>query len=203
MAAARAGPGEALLHTNHHTRLRPRISWLATKASTLSVGFLLHGPRGNENLESHIRSDSCPGEWDNHRCIIDQARERSAQSAVGRSDAIISVIMVSSARQSVRFLAYAISTHHAARSGSDAALDFYCNKLGLKETRRRVNTRTTTPSYYWRRPEDEKLVEASKKAGRPGREWSSPYNWDTEDYGEARYFGHLASRSRRYLHHLR
>ena len=41
-------------------------------------------------------------------------------------------------------------------------------------------------------PDDEKLVETSKKAGRPGPEVELTYNWDTEDYGEARYFGHLA-----------
>jgi lactoylglutathione lyase len=39
---------------------------------------------------------------------------------------------------------------------------------------------------------DEKLVEDGKKIGRPGLEVELTYNWDTEDYGEARYFGHLA-----------
>jgi lactoylglutathione lyase len=41
-------------------------------------------------------------------------------------------------------------------------------------------------------PEDIPLVEASKKNGRPGPEVELTYNWDSEDYGEARYFGHLA-----------
>jgi lactoylglutathione lyase len=41
-------------------------------------------------------------------------------------------------------------------------------------------------------PGDEKLVEESKKNGRPGPEVELTYNWDSEDYGEARYFGHLA-----------
>jgi lactoylglutathione lyase len=41
-------------------------------------------------------------------------------------------------------------------------------------------------------PGDAKLVEESKKNGRPGPEVELTYNWDSEDYGEARYFGHLA-----------
>jgi len=41
-------------------------------------------------------------------------------------------------------------------------------------------------------PDDGPLVEASKKLGRPGLEVELTFNWDTEDYGEARYFGHLA-----------
>ena len=41
-------------------------------------------------------------------------------------------------------------------------------------------------------PGDEKLVEDGKKIGRPGLEVELTYNWDTEDYGEARFFGHLA-----------
>ena len=40
--------------------------------------------------------------------------------------------------------------------------------------------------------DDERLVEEAKKSGRPGPEVELTYNWDTEDYGEARYFGHLA-----------
>ena len=74
----------------------------------------------------------------------------------------------------------------------DAALDFYCNKLGLKETRRRVDEKNRYTLVFVAAPGDEKLVEDSKKTGRPGLEVELTYNWDTEDYGEARYFGHLA-----------
>src|SRR5205814_262063 len=42
-------------------------------------------------------------------------------------------------------------------------------------------------------PEDETLVEESKKkTGRDQPMVELTYNWNTEDYGEARYFGHLA-----------
>lgn len=75
----------------------------------------------------------------------------------------------------------------------DAALDFYCNKLGLKETRRRVDEKNRYTLVFLAGPQDEKLLEDSKKAGRPGPEVELTYNWDgDEDLGEARYFGHLA-----------
>src|SRR4026209_1076496 len=73
-----------------------------------------------------------------------------------------------------------------------AALDFYCNKLGLKETRRRVDEKNRYTLVFVAAPGDEKLVEDSKKTGLPGLEVELTYNWDTEDYGETRYFGHLA-----------
>ncbi|MBI1204900.1 MAG: lactoylglutathione lyase [Rhodopseudomonas sp.] len=74
----------------------------------------------------------------------------------------------------------------------DAALDFYVNKLGLKETRRRVDDKNRYTLVFLVGPDDEALVEGSKKNGRPGPEIELTYNWNTEDYGEARYFGHLA-----------
>jgi lactoylglutathione lyase len=74
----------------------------------------------------------------------------------------------------------------------DAALDFYVNKLGLKETRRRVDEKNRYTLVFLVGPDDEKLVDETKKLGRPGLEVELTYNWDTEDYGEARYFGHLA-----------
>ena len=74
----------------------------------------------------------------------------------------------------------------------DAALDFYVNKLGLKESRRRVDEKNRYTLVFLIGPDDEKLVEQSKKTGRPGLEIELTYNWDSEDYGEARFFGHLA-----------
>jgi lactoylglutathione lyase len=74
----------------------------------------------------------------------------------------------------------------------DAALDFYCNKLGLKETRRRVDEKNRYTLVFVAGADDVSLVEDSKKKGRPAPEVELTYNWDSEDYGEARYFGHLA-----------
>ncbi len=65
-------------------------------------------------------------------------------------------------------------------SDLDASLDFYCNKLGLREIRRYDNE----PGRYT-------LVFVAA----PGDE-SAPleltWNWDPEPYGEARNFGHVA-----------
>ena len=74
----------------------------------------------------------------------------------------------------------------------DAALDFYCTKLGLKETRRRVDEKNRYTLVFLAGSDDQGMVEDSKKKGRPGPEVELTYNWDAEDYGEARYFGHLA-----------
>ena len=73
----------------------------------------------------------------------------------------------------------------------DDALDFYCNKLGLKEVRRIDNDKGRFTLVFLCAPED---VDALKKQpqtrGAPLVELT--YNWDEEKYGEDRYFGHLA-----------
>lgn len=74
----------------------------------------------------------------------------------------------------------------------DAALDFYVNKLGLKETRRRVDEKNRYTLVFLAGSDDADALDIAKKKGRPGPEVELTYNWDTEDYGEARYFGHLA-----------
>jgi lactoylglutathione lyase len=75
----------------------------------------------------------------------------------------------------------------------DAALKFYVELLGLEEVRRRVDEKNRYTLVFLAAPED---VPAAKEALAAGRR-DAPcveltYNWDTEDYGEARYFGHLA-----------
>ena len=74
----------------------------------------------------------------------------------------------------------------------DQALDFYVNKLGLKETRRRVDEKNKYTLVFLAAPDDLGLVEESKKKGRPGIEVELTFNWGDENVGEARYFGHLA-----------
>jgi lactoylglutathione lyase len=74
----------------------------------------------------------------------------------------------------------------------DDALDFYCNKLGLKEVRRRVDDKARYTLVFLAAPDDESMVADSKAKGREAPLVELTYNWDTEDYGEARHFGHLA-----------
>jgi lactoylglutathione lyase len=73
------------------------------------------------------------------------------------------------------------------------ALEFYCNKLGLQEVQRRVDDKNRYTLVFLAAPEDETLVSKVRDGGRRGAPLVElTYNWDTEDYGEARYFGHLA-----------
>ncbi len=62
----------------------------------------------------------------------------------------------------------------------DESLDFYCDKLGLVEIRRYDNEQGRFTLIFLAAPGDEAAqVELT-------------YNWDPEDYGEGRNFGHLA-----------
>ena len=62
----------------------------------------------------------------------------------------------------------------------DESLDFYCDKLGLVELRRYDNEQGRFTLVFLAAPGDESAqVELT-------------YNWDAEEYGEGRNFGHLA-----------
>ena len=75
----------------------------------------------------------------------------------------------------------------------DRALDFYCNALGLKEIRRRVDDKNRYTLVFLTAPDDETPCSATPDSkGRDAPQVELTYNWDSEDYGEARYFGHLA-----------
>lgn len=64
----------------------------------------------------------------------------------------------------------------------EASLDFYCNKLGLKETRRMENEAGRFTLVYLSADEN------------PEAEIELTYNWDPEVYTGGRNFGHLAFR---------
>jgi lactoylglutathione lyase len=74
----------------------------------------------------------------------------------------------------------------------DQALDFYCNALGLVEVRRRVDEKGRFTLVFLAAPDDAGLVAHGAGSGRDAPQVELTYNWDSEDYGEARYFGHLA-----------
>ncbi|HWL05446.1 MAG TPA: VOC family protein [Xanthobacteraceae bacterium] len=74
----------------------------------------------------------------------------------------------------------------------DAALDFYCAKLGLVETRRIDSEKGRFTLVFLAAPDDRELVAQSEGKGRQAPTVELTYNWDQEDYGEARHFGHLA-----------
>jgi lactoylglutathione lyase len=69
----------------------------------------------------------------------------------------------------------------------DAALDFYCNKLGLVETRRMEVPQGRYTLVFVAAPEDKDRAAAERSP-----EIELTFNWDPEAYGEGRNFGHLA-----------
>jgi lactoylglutathione lyase len=74
----------------------------------------------------------------------------------------------------------------------DHALEFYCNALGLVEVRRRTDERGRYTLVFLAAPDDAKPLADGMDAVRGAPLVELTYNWDSEDYGEARYFGHLA-----------
>jgi len=65
-------------------------------------------------------------------------------------------------------------------SNLEESVDFYCNKLGLKEIRRTTNEQGRYTLVFVAAPGDESaMVELT-------------YNWDPEAYAGGRNFGHLA-----------
>ncbi len=71
----------------------------------------------------------------------------------------------------------------------DASLDFYCNKLGLKQIRRMDHEAGRFSLIFLAAPEDEERVRANAA---PMLELT--YNWDPEQLSGGRNFGHLAFR---------
>lgn len=69
----------------------------------------------------------------------------------------------------------------------DASLDFYCNKLGLAEVSRVENEGGRFTLVFLCAPDD---LEDAKAKKAPTVELT--YNWDPEEYGGGRNFGHLA-----------
>ena len=69
----------------------------------------------------------------------------------------------------------------------DASLDFYCDKLGLKEVARSENPAGRFTLVFLAAPGDAETAETQRT---PTVELT--YNWDPEAYGGGRNFGHLA-----------
>jgi lactoylglutathione lyase len=65
-------------------------------------------------------------------------------------------------------------------SDLNASLDFYCNKLGLKEIRRSEHEAGRFTLVF------------VAPAGQEESQLELTYNWDPEPYGEGRNFGHVA-----------
>ena len=82
----------------------------------------------------------------------------------------------------MRYLHTMIRVHDLTES-----LDFFCNKLGLVESHRHDSEQGRFTLVYLYAPLD---VDQALTMQAPLIELT--YNWDTEDYGGGRNFGHLA-----------
>ncbi len=71
----------------------------------------------------------------------------------------------------------------------DASLEFYTDKLGLVEAQRMDNEKGRFTLVFLAAPEDLERAQAERA---PLVELT--YNWDPEEYGGGRNFGHLAYR---------
>ena len=71
----------------------------------------------------------------------------------------------------------------------DASLDFYCNKLGMVETNRKEVEAGRFTLVFLAGAKD---VDSAKATASPELELT--YNWDPEEYGTGRNFGHHAYR---------
>ena len=69
----------------------------------------------------------------------------------------------------------------------DASLDFFCTKLGLEEVRRIDSEAGRFTLIFLAAPDD---LELAKERRSPLLELT--HNWDPEEYGGGRNFGHLA-----------
>ena len=82
----------------------------------------------------------------------------------------------------MRYLHTMVRVHNLEES-----LDFYCNKLGLAETRRKEVAAGRFTLVFLAASKD---ADSAWASGSPELELT--YNWDTEDYDYGRNFGHLA-----------
>jgi len=69
----------------------------------------------------------------------------------------------------------------------EESLDFFCNKLGLVETRRKEVPEGKFTLIFLAANEDEINAKNTKSP-----EIELTYNWDYEEFGKGRNFGHLA-----------
>jgi lactoylglutathione lyase len=69
----------------------------------------------------------------------------------------------------------------------EESLDFYCNKLGLIEIRRKDVPEGRFTLIFLAAPEDENTAIETRSP-----EIELTYNWDPENYDKGRNFGHLA-----------
>jgi lactoylglutathione lyase len=74
----------------------------------------------------------------------------------------------------------------------DQALSFFCDALGMRVVRRIESQAGRFTLVFLAAPADFSALKGDNVEVRPAPVVELTWNWDEEDYGEARYFGHLA-----------
>lgn len=77
-------------------------------------------------------------------------------------------------------------------SDVDASLDFYCNKMGMKEVRRYESEQGRFTLIFLAASDDLATTEGEMDSTDRAPCLELTYNWDPEEYGGGRNFGHLA-----------
>ncbi|GIL00334.1 MAG: lactoylglutathione lyase [Alphaproteobacteria bacterium] len=77
-------------------------------------------------------------------------------------------------------------------SDIDQSLDFYCNKLGMKEVRRYESEQGRYTLIFLAADDDLATTQGNIESTERAPCLELTYNWDPEAYGGGRNFGHLA-----------
>src|SRR5260370_2603076 len=155
-----------------------RMSWLARNSSN-GVGLVFVQRPPGERKSGMAHSVEIPAPVKGAITRARSTRPCNSSIAVSRSGTIMYALPVSGAKRSrpMRYLHTMLRVRNL-----DSALDFYCNKLALKEARRRVDDKNRSTLVFLAAPEDEARVEESKSSGRDAPCEELTYNWDRPDY---------------------
>ncbi len=77
-------------------------------------------------------------------------------------------------------------------SDLDRSLDFYCDKLGMKQVRRWDNEQGRFTLVFLAASDDMTTVDGKPDSSDQAPVLELTHNWDPEPYGSGRNFGHLA-----------
>src|SRR5262249_47968564 len=163
-----------------------RDSWLARNSSNGIGRFLVQMPPG-ERKSGMPHSVEIPAPVKGTITLAASMSSRSRAEDVWRSGVIIYCSLNAGIYRSLAGCTREVSMpylHTMLRARDlDAAIDFYCNKLGLKEVRRRVDDKGRFTLVFLAAADDEGLVAENEPTGRGAPLIELTYNWDTEDYG--------------------
>src|SRR5689334_16367179 len=149
-----------------------RASWLATKSPN-SIGRILVQMPPGERKSGMPHSVEIPAPVNGTTVSAPSTRSRKCRMAVSRSDAIIAILSLSwpdtgtefdqanGNEVTMRFLHTMLRVRNL-----DAALNFYCNLLGLEEVRRRTDEKNKYTLVFLAAPEDAPAAKAALAAGR-------------------------------------